>query len=113
VRKILLLTVLVSVAVSVQAQNAGSSSGPTTIQGCLRYHHHEYTLRDNNGKNHQLSGYANKLKPHTGHEVEVTGTESTHTVNTTQEGAASTVKEVTVFKVTSVKKIADTCPTGD
>jgi hypothetical protein len=112
-RKIFLLTlVMLTAAVCLQAQDAGMSSGAMTIQGCLSYSSHHYMLTDSSGKQHQLSGYATKLKPHVGHEIEVTGTEGTHTVGTTQEGMASTAHEVPVFKVTSMKHIAATCTTG-
>jgi hypothetical protein len=112
VRKIFLLTLVMLAAVCLQAQDAGMSSGMTTIQGCLNYASHHYMLTDSSGKQHQLSGYANKLKAHVGHEIEVTGSEGTRTVGTTQEGAASSAHEVPVFKVTSIKHIADTCTTG-
>jgi hypothetical protein len=110
VRKTLMLTlVVVSFAVCSFAQDAGKTADMTTIQGCLQYTRHHYVLTDSSGKEHQLSGYANKLKAHVGHEIEVTGTEGTQSHSTTMQGAASSTHEVPVFKVSSLKHIADTC----
>jgi hypothetical protein len=109
VRKTLMLTlVVVSFAVCAFAQNAGKID-MTTIQGCLQYTKRHYVLTDSSGKEHQLSGYANKLKAHVGHEVEVTGTEGTQSHSTTVQGAASSTHEVPVFKVSSLKHVADAC----
>ncbi len=99
-------------AVCLQAQGAGQTSGTTTIKGCLQYTSHHYYLTDSSGTKHMLTGYANKLKAHVGHEIEVTGTEGVHTTGTTQEGAASTAHQAPDFKVASVKHIADTCTSG-
>jgi len=109
-RKILMLTlVLVVLAVCLQSQDAGKQ---TTIQGCLQYTNRHYVLTDSSGTQHRLSGYANKLKPHVGHEVEITGTEGVHTTSTTMEGGASSAHMVPDFKVSSVKHISDTCKAG-
>jgi hypothetical protein len=104
-RKFLTLSLLALFAISMQAQDAGTK----TIQGCLQFARHHYFLTDSSGAQHQLSGEANKLKAHIGHEVEITGTEGVKTVNTTTDGSASSTKELAVFKVQSIKHIADTC----
>jgi hypothetical protein len=52
---------------------------------------------------------ANKLTKHVGQQVEITGTPGLRTVGTTIQGGASSTKEQQVFKVKSVKHIADTC----
>ena len=110
VPKFLMLTlVVISFAVCSLAQDAGKTAGMTTIQGCLQYTKHHYVLTDSSGKEHQLSGYANKLKAHVGHEVEVTGTEGMHSESSTVEGTASSTHQVPVFKVSSLKHVADTC----
>lgn len=117
-RQTLMLTLAMLLsAVCLQAQDAGQTMGktstPTTIQGCLQHTKGHYVLTDSNGTANELSGHANKLKPHVGHTVEITGTPGTKTVSTTVQGAASTAKEHPVFHVTSVKHIADTCkPAG-
>ena len=109
-RKTFMLTLaVVSFAVCSFAQDAGKTTGMTTIQGCLQHTKHHYVLTDSTGTEHQLSGYANKLKAHIGHEVEVTGTEGTESHSTTVQGAASSTHEVPVFKVSSLKHVADSC----
>jgi hypothetical protein len=112
-RKTLLCALVLLIAgVCLRAQESGQTMGkssPTSIQGCLQYSKHHYVLTDSSGTGHQLSGYANKLKPHVGHEVEVTGTEGVRTVGTTTEGTASSAKQIPVFHVSGVKHIADTC----
>src|SRR5271169_3543581 len=110
---ILALGLLIS-AVWLHAQDAGQtmgkSSGLTTIQGCLQYTNGHYRLTEDNGTAHQLQSEANKLTKHVGHEVAVTGKPAIRSVDTsTQPGLESTVKEEPVFKVTSVKHVADTC----
>ena len=109
-RRTLMLTLaVVSFAVCSFAQDAGTTSGMTTIQGCLQYTKRHYVLTDSTGTEHQLSGNTNKLKAHIGHEIEVTGTEGTQSHNTTMQGAASSTHEVPVLKVSSLKHVADTC----
>lgn len=104
--KILMLTlVVISFALCSLAQDAGM----TTVQGCLQYTKHHYVLTDSSGKEHQLSGYANKLKAEVGHEVAVTGTEGVHSESSTMEGGASSPHQVPVLKVSRVKHVADTC----
>jgi hypothetical protein len=96
-----------------QDQMSKSSSGPTTIQGCLSYTDGHYRLTDSSGKVYQLSNEANKLTHHVGHEIKVTGMPGVRTVDTTQQGAGeSTVKEQPVFKVKTVTHVADTCNAG-
>jgi hypothetical protein len=110
VRKTLMLTLVVAgFVVCSFAQDAGKTTDMTTIQGCLQYTRHNYVLMDNSGKEHELYGHANKLKAHVGHEVEVTGREGTRSVSSTVQGAASSTHEVPVFKVSSLKHVADTC----
>ncbi len=98
-------------AMQASGQAAGNSS-TMTIQGCLQYTGHQYKLTESNGTAHELSGAATKLKPHVGHEIEVTGTEGTKTTSTTMQGGASSAKEHPVFHVTSVKHLAETCTSG-
>ncbi len=112
-RKTLVLTLVVMVfAICLQAQDAGKTSDTTTLTGCLSYVPQHYVLTDSSGTAHRLSGYANKLKPHVGHEVEITGKEGVHTTGLTEQGAASSAAQVPVFKVSSVKHIAATCSAG-
>jgi len=75
----------------------------------MQYPKGHYVLTDNNGTPYQLSGQANTLTKHVGQQVEITGTPGVRTVGTTIQGGASSTKEQQVFKVKSVKHIADTC----
>src|SRR5271166_2661531 len=93
-------------------QTTGKTSGLTTIQGCLQYTNGHYRLTEDNGTTHQLQSQANKLGKLVGHEVAITGKSAVRTVDTTIQGAASSVREEQVFKVTSVKQMADTCKTA-
>jgi hypothetical protein len=112
------LAILVS-AIGVQAQSANASADAgktaskaanlTTIEGCLQTPAGQYTLIEDNGTALPLSGGARKLKPHVGHEVEITGKPGIRTYGTTQPGTASSAVEEKVFEVQSVRHIADTC----
>ena len=113
-QKTMMVTIMLLVSLlCLQAQDAGQAAGKTagltTIQGCLQYTNGHYRLTEDNGTTHQLQSQANKLTHHVGHEVELTGKETVRTVDTTIQGAASSVKEQPVFKVSSVKHVADTC----
>ena len=110
-RKTLTLTLLLllSAACLLAQDNMGKSAGPMTIQGCLSNSKGQYWLTESNGTVHQLSSHANVLKNHIGHEVAITGTEAVKTVGTTQQGAASTAHQIPVFRVQTVKHVADTC----
>ena len=108
-KTLMLIFVGLMLAVGLQAQDAGKASDQTTIQGCLQFTKGHYFLTDSSGTAHQLSGYANKLKGHVGHTVEITGKPGVRTIGTTVQGAASTATEQHVFKVMDVKHVADTC----
>ncbi len=94
---------------SEKSQNSGKDAGLTTLKGCLRSSDNEYTLTDDTGTTHGLSGAANKLGKQVGHEVELTGKPGIRTVDTTNAGTASSAAEQHVFEVKTVKPIADTC----
>jgi hypothetical protein len=91
------------------AQSSDKSSSPTSLQGCLKFTDGHYRLTDDTGAVHQLSGEVNRLTHYVGKRVEVTGMPAVRTVDTTQEGAASSVREQNVFRVKTVKQTADTC----
>lgn len=115
VRKTLLISLVLvfsTVWLQAQAMGQGDQSNPSTIQGCLKYRNGHFWLTDSSGKIYQLQSEYNQLQKHNGHEVELTGMETVRTVGTTQQGAASTSKEQHVFKVKSLKHIADSCTTG-
>ena len=115
-RKTLILLVLLLCAACLLAQdNMGKSSdaAASTIQGCLSKAGSYFYLTDSSGTKYHLVGYkGNELIKHVGHTVEITGAPTTKTYGTTQQGNASTAKESPVFKVKSVKHVADTCTAG-
>src|SRR5271165_5706246 len=111
-RKTLMLTLvlLLSAACLLAQDNMGKSASPTTITGCLSSASGRFTLTDSNGKKYHLVGYnAKEINEHVGHTVEITGMPTIKTTDTTAQGAESTAKETPVFKVKSVKHVADTC----
>lgn len=116
-RKTLMLALLLFLSAAwLQAQQgssagktSGSKSGPTTIEGCLQRSGGQYTLTEDNGTTHQLSGADTKLSHHIGHQVELIGKPSTRTTADTSYGAASSAQVEPVFEVKTVTHIADTC----
>lgn len=108
-----LLLLLLSATWLFAQDNMGKSSGAagTTIEGCLSSASEHYYLTDSTGKKYFLSGYANKLKDHVGHQVKVTGAFGVKTTDTTVSGAESSAKEMPVFKVKSIQHVADSCKT--
>ena len=109
---VVLLVLLLSAGCLLAQENMGKPAGSeSTIQGCLSSASGHYYLTDSTGMKYFLSGYANKLKGHVGHEVAITGVDSVKTTGTTQEGAASTAHQQHVFRVKSLKHIADSCKT--
>ena len=114
--KTLMLTlVLLISAVWLQAQDAGQmggkKSGVTTIEGCLQSSGGKYTLTKADGTTVTLSSHANEMIHHIGHQVQVTGTPTVKTIDTTQQRTESSAKEIPVFRVQSIKHVADTCTT--
>jgi len=81
------------------------------LEGCLHESDGEYTITDKINVLHHLSGGTKLLKPFNGHEVQVTGTPSVRTVDTTLAGGASSVIEKPVFKVKTVTEVSATCQT--
>ena len=88
---------------------AADNGQQATMQGCLQASGGRYTIRDDSGIVHLLSGDATTLSYYVGHEVQVTGTRFTKTTDTTVSGAASSATERPDFRVRNVKDIADTC----
>ncbi|MGZ4826320.1 MAG: DUF5818 domain-containing protein, partial [Terriglobales bacterium] len=59
-----------------EQKSAASSSGATTVQGCLNRSDSGYTLTDKSGTTYQLTGDTSKLSAHVGHEVQIKGVKS-------------------------------------
>jgi hypothetical protein len=113
-KTLILASLFLLSAAWLQAQPANPSSdksaaSDTTIEGCLQSANGHYTLTEKNGTVHRLSGYANKLSHHVGHEVKITGKPSVKTTDTTSWGTASSAVEQPVFDVSTVTHVADTC----
>ena len=114
-RLLLLLLVVACACLAAQlatpaasAQNSGKNSDLTTLTGCLQSSSARYTLTDEDGTLHELSG-GHKLGNYVGQQVEITGKEVTRTIDNTAPGGASSVIVQSVFNVKTVKKIADQC----
>ena len=113
------LFVILAAGVLAVGQSAGSSPPATepadlpwnmsAVTGCLQSSAGHYMLTDDEGTVHELSGGAGKLKHQVGHQVEVIGKKGTRSVDRTLAGGASSVVELPVFEVKSVKQIADKC----
>ena len=84
-------------------------SALTTLQGCLLTDSSQYILTETNGASHLLSGAANKLGHVVGREVELTGKPGVRTSETTSVGGGSSVVELVVFEVKTVKELAAAC----
>ena len=96
-----------------QDKKAGNAAevtpGPALLEGCLQRSRGEYTITDRDNTLHHLSGGAKLLKSYIDHEVELTGTPSTRTIDTTLAGGASSAVVQPIFRVKTVKDVAATC----
>lgn len=90
-------------------QTSGKTSGATTIEGCLQSSGGSYTLTEADGTKVTLSSHANQMIKHVGHQVQITGKPAVKTIGTTEQGGPSTAHQVPVFRVQSIKHVADTC----
>jgi hypothetical protein len=114
-----LMVLLLTFAVCLQAAMASPPSDKSqksadfsTLQGCLKLVKGQYFLTESDGTLHMLSGAANKLGPHIGHTVTLTGKPGTRTEEVTSVGGASSANEFPVFEVKTVTHVADTCKTA-
>jgi len=115
-RYVLLLSALLLVGAWAGAQNYPSKSSPanegthTTVQGCLSSSNGNYSLRDKNGNTYQLTGDSAKLSEHVGHEISVTGTESSASAASTGSGMGQTeTSPQKTIQVSSFRHISKTC----
>ncbi len=89
---------------------AGQSTGAQkTVTGCLSQANGKYMLTDNKGMSYELTGDSDRLADHVGHEIKVTGTEST--ASGTASGDMGQNASPTL-EVASFKHISKTCKTG-
>lgn len=93
-------------------QSATSSGSQVTVQGCLSGSDGKYMLTDDQGKMYNLGGDTSKLADHVGHEVKITGTESTAATSGEPAGAMSNQSNQPTLEVTSMRHISKTCKNG-
>jgi len=91
------------------SQSANLPWDQSAITGCLQTTAGHYILRDDEGTVHELSGGARKLRPFVDRQVEIVGKKGTRSIDRTAAGGASTVVEIPIFEVKSVKQLADKC----
>lgn len=91
-------------APSAQKGSTTAGAGSHTVEGCLSGSDGKYTLTDMHGKTYELTGDISKLAEHVGHEVKITGTESSGTGSASSAGASEMSLDVS-----SVKHISKTC----
>ena len=91
-------------------QGSSDSSDSNKLVGCLRVSEYHYLLTDEVGTVHLLAGAEKKLTHEVGHQIEVTGKPGIVTEDHTLAGGPSNVVEKPVFRVKTVKQVADTCP---
>lgn len=90
------------------AKTGEGTPGPATLEGCLQKSEGEYTITGRDGVLHHLAD-GSKVKSYVGHEVQLTGTPSIETIDTTPPGGASSAIEKPVFRVKTVKDLSATC----
>ena|SRR6476620_8241628 len=100
-----------------QTKETSTESG-TGIEGCLSGSAGNFTLTDQSGKTWQLAGDTSKLSDHVGHQVRLTGTDTSASAaggpssGATATGAGAAAATQSTFNVTKVKMISSSCPTS-
>lgn len=97
---------------SSQSQQARTSAGETTVEGCLSGSNGNFTITDKNGTSYQLTGDTAKLSEHVGHEVKVTGVSGSAATGASGSAESSAGATGHSLQVTSVKHISKTCKSG-
>ena len=106
---VLLLGISWAAAQTSPSQSTGGSTGQETVKGCLSSSGGNYMLTEKNGKTFQLTGDTSKLSEHVGHEMKITGTESSPSASS-DSGAMSQANPT--IEVSSFKHISKTCEGG-
>ena len=114
-RQIAILSVLLLGVLWAAAQNsskpapkASGAGSQTTVEGCLSSSAGKYTLTDQHGKTFELTGDTSKLADHVGHEIKITGTESSASPSSAGNPGTSSQS----LEVSSVKHVSKTCKSG-
>ena len=87
----------------------GPDSDATSLTGCLQRNGFQYSLIDDAGKSHLLTGNTRRLDHYAGRRVQLTGKSTVKAIDTTETQAASTVDEIPAFQVVTAKQISNTC----
>ena len=95
-------------APSTQKGSTTAGAGSHTVEGCLSGSEGKYTLTDTHGKTYELTGDTSKLAEHVGHEVKITGTESSGSASASSAGSQAAM----TLDVSSFKHISKTCKSG-
>lgn len=96
-----------------QSSSQTSNANETKIQGCLSGSDGNYTLTDASGTTYQLTGDTAKLSEHVGHEVELTGTQSSASSSSSSASSGQTgTSNQASFSVSAVRHISKTCSSG-
>ena len=80
-----------------------SSSGETSVKGCLAKSDSGYALTDKSGTTYQLTGDTSQLSAHVGHEIQIKGTKAE--ASAASSGSSSQPQ----LQVSSMKHISETC----
>lgn len=91
------------------ANKVQAPGNATSLKGCLQREGFQYSLTDDAGKSHLLTGNTHRLNHYVGHRVELTGKSTIKTIDTTESLAASTAEEIPAFQVATAKQISVTC----
>lgn len=95
-----------------QSGMSQTTTGQTTVEGCLQGSDGNYMLTASNGTMYQLRGDTSKLSEHVGHEVKVTGTTSAASASSSPSSSGSAMTpsgSQQTLTVASVKHVAKTC----
>lgn len=114
VRLLVLTLVSLAGAFSVKAGLAQTKTeGPkATVTGCLQKGDEvdEFSITGENGKTYQLRNSAVDLSKHVGHKVTIAGTfKAEKKEGESQEYGQKEASEVGTIRVTTLKKISDSC----
>ncbi len=109
---LLFFAVLQAQAASPHSKKSDKNPNLTTLTGCLTMSEDNYILTEDDGETHQLSGAATKLGHQVHREIEVTGKPGWQAGDNTVQSGSSDVSEQEVFEVKTVKRVADTCSSG-
>ncbi|HUO17470.1 MAG TPA: hypothetical protein VMX38_20985 [Verrucomicrobiae bacterium] len=92
------------------SQSSQTNTGAkTSVEGCLSGSNGSYMLTDAQGKSYDLTGDTSKLANHVGHEMKITGTESSGSAAGASSMSNSAGGSQMTIDVTSFKHISKTC----